>query len=38
MPAHFLDEHPGAQVAVVTSDFHTRRTRLLFTRACGDRA
>ncbi len=36
--AEFLDSHPEALVAVVTNDFHTRRTRLLFSRACGDRA
>jgi len=28
----FLDEHPTATVAVVTSDFHTRRTRMIFRR------
>lgn len=32
--ADFLEKHPGHSVAVVTSDFHTRRTRLLFARAC----
>jgi uncharacterized SAM-binding protein YcdF (DUF218 family) len=32
--ARFLDEHSGASVAIVTSDFHTRRTRLVFSRAC----
>jgi len=32
--AGFLDEHPDARVAVVTSDFHTRRTRMLFACAC----
>ncbi len=36
--ARFLEEHPGAQVAVVTSDFHTRRTRLLFSRSCRSHA
>jgi uncharacterized SAM-binding protein YcdF (DUF218 family) len=36
--AQFLEEHPGARVAVVTSDFHTRRARLLFSRACQTRA
>jgi uncharacterized SAM-binding protein YcdF (DUF218 family) len=36
--AEFLNQHPGAHVAVVTSDYHTRRTRLLFSRACGNRA
>jgi uncharacterized SAM-binding protein YcdF (DUF218 family) len=36
--AVFLNLHPGVDVAVVTSDFHTRRTRLLFSRACGQRA
>jgi uncharacterized SAM-binding protein YcdF (DUF218 family) len=32
--ADYLEEHPGHRVAVVTSDFHTRRTRLLFGRIC----
>jgi uncharacterized SAM-binding protein YcdF (DUF218 family) len=36
--AEFLNDHPAARVAVVTSDFHTRRTRLLISRACGNRA
>lgn len=36
--ADFLNEHPGMRVAVVTNDYHTRRTRLLFSRACGSRA
>lgn len=34
--ADFLREIRGLRVAVVTSDFHTRRSRLLFSRACGD--
>jgi LPXTG-motif cell wall-anchored protein len=33
--ARFLDEEPGATVAVVTSDFHTRRARMLFRREVG---
>ena len=32
--ADFLRGHPSRRVAVVTSDFHTRRTRLLFNRDC----
>jgi uncharacterized SAM-binding protein YcdF (DUF218 family) len=32
--ADFLTLHPGVRVAVVTSDYHTRRARLLFSRAC----
>ena len=36
--ADFLEKHPGHTVAVVTSDFHTRRTRLLFGRACREHA
>ena len=36
--ADYLDEHPGHRVAVVTSDFHTRRTRLVFGRVCRSRA
>lgn len=31
--AGFLAERPEATVAIVTNDFHTRRTRLLFCRA-----
>ena len=30
----FWRSTPGHRVAVVTSDFHTRRTRLVFRRAC----
>lgn len=33
--AEFLQSHPQARVAVVTNNFHTRRTQLLFSRACG---
>lgn len=32
--ADFLELHPDRRVAVVTSDFHTRRTRVLFSRVC----
>jgi len=32
--ADFLAKHPTHSVAVITSDFHTRRTRMLFRRAC----
>lgn len=32
--ASYLAAHPQRTVAIVTSDFHTRRTRLLFMRAC----
>jgi uncharacterized SAM-binding protein YcdF (DUF218 family) len=35
--ARYLDEHPQTRVAVVTNDYHTRRTRLLIGRAVGDR-
>ncbi len=31
--SRFLDYHPGRTVTVVTTDFHTRRARLLFRRA-----
>lgn len=30
--ARFLDQHPEAEVAVVTNDYHTRRARMLFER------
>ena len=30
-----LQRHPGLRVAVVTNDYHTRRTRLVFSRVCG---
>jgi len=33
----FLDSEPGLRVAVVTSNFHTRRTRLLLARVLGER-
>jgi uncharacterized SAM-binding protein YcdF (DUF218 family) len=36
--ARFLDDHPDATVAIVTSDFHTRRARSIFGRALGPRA
>lgn len=32
--ADYLAKHPEHRVAVITSDFHTRRTRLLFDRVC----
>jgi uncharacterized SAM-binding protein YcdF (DUF218 family) len=32
----FLDRHPGHSVAVVTSDYHTRRTRSIFRAQLGD--
>lgn len=36
--AQFLDDHPGATIAVVTNDFHTRRAGAIFRRALGPRA
>lgn len=33
----YLDEHPGDSVAVVTNDYHTRRTRWVFQQVLGDR-
>ncbi len=36
--ALWLKAHPRERLAVVTSDFHTRRARVLFSRACGDDA
>jgi uncharacterized SAM-binding protein YcdF (DUF218 family) len=36
--ADFLAKHPAHRVAVITSDFHTRRTRMLFERACRQHA
>jgi uncharacterized SAM-binding protein YcdF (DUF218 family) len=33
----YLDNHPARSVFLVTSDYHTRRTRLTFNRALGDR-
>lgn len=36
--AAWLQEHPSARVAVVTSDYHTRRARILILRACGGNA
>jgi uncharacterized SAM-binding protein YcdF (DUF218 family) len=35
--ARFLDNEPGLRVAIVTSNFHTRRTRLLLARVLGER-
>jgi uncharacterized SAM-binding protein YcdF (DUF218 family) len=35
--SRFLDTQPGARVAVVTHGYHTRRARLLFRRALGER-
>ena len=32
----FLERHPGHSVAVITSDYHTRRTRSIFTAQLGD--
>jgi uncharacterized SAM-binding protein YcdF (DUF218 family) len=34
----FLDAHPGATVAVVTDDYHTRRARRVFRKVLGARA
>jgi len=36
--AALLDNHPRSSVLVVTNDFHTRRTRWIFSRALGRRA
>jgi uncharacterized SAM-binding protein YcdF (DUF218 family) len=36
--AQFLDSHPGATVTVLTSRYHTRRAKLIFGRALGERA
>jgi uncharacterized SAM-binding protein YcdF (DUF218 family) len=33
----FLQAEPGTTVAVVTSDFHTRRARAIFRRVLGER-
>jgi uncharacterized SAM-binding protein YcdF (DUF218 family) len=33
--AEYLASHPGERLAVVTSDYHTRRARIMFSRACG---
>ncbi len=35
--AHFLDERPNGSVTVLTSDYHTRRTRWIFRRVVGER-
>src|SRR5262249_42458958 len=32
----FLEKHPGHSVAVITSDYHTRRARSIFTAQLGD--
>jgi len=34
----FLESRPKAQVAIVTDDYHTRRTRWVFRHSLGDRA
>ncbi len=36
--AFWLQAHPGLRLAVVTSDYHTRRARVVFCRACGSDA
>jgi uncharacterized SAM-binding protein YcdF (DUF218 family) len=36
--ARFLERHPGHSVAVITSDYHTRRARSIFTAQLGDGA
>ncbi|HEY2253041.1 MAG TPA: YdcF family protein [Planctomycetaceae bacterium] len=36
--ATWLQAHPAARVAVVSSDYHTRRARILISRACGANA
>jgi uncharacterized SAM-binding protein YcdF (DUF218 family) len=33
--AEYLRAHPHERLAIVTSDFHTRRARIMFSRACG---
>jgi uncharacterized SAM-binding protein YcdF (DUF218 family) len=35
---HFLESRPGSTVAIVTSNYHTRRARWIFRKAVGDRA
>jgi uncharacterized SAM-binding protein YcdF (DUF218 family) len=35
--ARFLDSNPNMVIGVVTSDFHTRRARILFRRHLGER-
>lgn len=32
--AAYMQSHPDERLAVVTSDFHTRRARMIFSRAC----
>ena len=34
--SRFLQAHPAESVAIVTNDFHTRRTRSVFQRVIGD--
>lgn len=36
--ARFLDGQPGMTVAVVTTDYHTRRARAIFRKVLGERA
>jgi uncharacterized SAM-binding protein YcdF (DUF218 family) len=36
--ARYLDSHRGLSIAVVTTDYHTRRARWTFQRHIGDRA
>ena len=36
--AEFLEAHPAATVTVLTSRYHTRRAKLIFGRAVGERA
>ncbi|HEY3966486.1 MAG TPA: YdcF family protein [Planctomycetaceae bacterium] len=33
--AEYLKNHPAERLAIVTNDYHTRRTRWLFKRTCG---
>jgi uncharacterized SAM-binding protein YcdF (DUF218 family) len=36
--ARFLEDHPSSSVAVVTTNYHTRRARGIFRKVIGDRA
>lgn len=36
--AAFLEDYPGVRVLVVTSDYHTRRSRWIFIRSLADRS